>query len=416
MDSNPRGFKFRTIIDNFAWDILRILREILVEKSFDTDHLKLRMLMTLSDVSDKRNKKGAEFKDRLPTKSHSHSYVKKLLFRDFSATKDTLWHTFHLPATEGDPACTINIHDEAITYLSSVLERRLTLAQNLKDKPTNTHALLEIWSQHSALHADWKSAHAHRQSNVQSENEDRSYFHDTAQKLAEQRSSLGLEYSEISHRRREQYGPIWLIVSDCRAEVPEELSLFNVLGALPLPLGSGFANEKTVQKSLVRVLDSLNERYKLLRSAGLPPYIWLDRTHPPIAVLRESKRLRTDADGYIKTGEAVDILSAYRKAFEARLKNENRKKLVGCTNFDEFAQTEFGMTMLKYFALSLEQSAAAGSDEELSLYDAIPGSDIDEDLSQSVFAKFDNDFDWVQYLIDTRPELFDDVMIVFFRK
>ncbi len=416
METIPRGFKLRTVIDRFAWDLLLILRETFIADSFDSEHVKLQILMTLSDVMEKTRKTDSEITFATQQKTYRSSYVKNLLFRDFSATKDSIWHTFHLPATNLNHAQTIRIHDEAITYLSSVLERRLTLAQNLKEKPTSLHLLFTCFSKHSSLHSDWSSAEAFRHQDCHPTHTDRSYFSASAKKLADHCSQLGINYGEISHRRREQYGSLWLRVGDCKTELPEELSLFNVFNVLPLALNAEFFNDSLLQKSLIRVLDSLNERYKSLRSAGLSPQIWLERSEPSIAVLRDLKQLRTEADAYLKSGHADTLNIAFRMAFNEKRVSEEKKKVAGCHSFDEFSQTEYGQTMLKYSALSLDQSNSNGSEEELSLYDAIPGSDFEENMMQSIFAKFDDDFDWVQYLIDSRPELFDEVTTMFFQQ
>lgn len=202
MEINPRGFKFRTIIDRFAWDLLLILSESLIADSIDPERLKLQILMTLSDVSEKIAKTDSGLETKFQRKSYRSSYVKDLLFRDFSATNNMVWHTFNLPATNTGLAQTIRIHDEAITYLSSVLERRLTLAQNLKEKPTNLHLLFTRFANHSTRHSDWKSAQSFRHRDYQATNEDHLYFCYCAQKLADYRSSLGLSFGDISHRRR----------------------------------------------------------------------------------------------------------------------------------------------------------------------------------------------------------------------
>ncbi len=175
-------------------------------------------------------------------------------------------------------------------------------------------------------------------------------------------------------------------------------------------------SDAAVQKYLVRVLDSLNERYKLLRSTGLPPHTWLERTDPSIAVLRDLKQLRTDANEFLKTGESRSIVSAFCMAFDRKIAREGRKKLAGCRNFDEFTQTEYGMAMLKYAAISLDQSAATDTEGDFRLHEAIPGSDFEEEMVQSLLARFGDNFDWIQYLIDSKPELFDEITIMFFKQ
>ena len=415
MELNPRGFKFKSILDNFTWDLLLILHEALGDNKVDMDGLKLHILMVLSDVPAQEISNTEKNSSSHSKQLRRPSYVKNLLFRDFSATKDALWHPFHLPASGNNPACNIKLHDEAINYLTRVLERRLTLAQNLKDKPTNAHKLFASLSHHSECHTDWQLAKVQRHSDYQTAQEDILYFRNSAQRLAELRNKLGSGFGDISLRRREQYGPIWLVVDACKTEMPEELSLFDIISALPLALHPEFMQDPELQRGLVRVLDSLNERYKLLRSTGLKPNDWLPRTQPSISVLRELKKLRTAANEILKTGETTTILSAYRLAFDQTMITDQRKKLAGCTHFEQFAQSEYGMNMLNYSALSLDQGQTQ-TDEALSLYEAIPGTDFEEEYLESLFSKFDQPQDWVQYLIEIRPELFDEVMTIFFRE
>lgn len=413
VESHPRGFKIRTIIDCLAWDLLLILSDTLTQDSVDSDRLKLRILMTLSDVPDRKQEVAQGVKPR----SFINSFVNKLLFRDYSVSTESVWHRFDLPETDESCARTVKIHDEAITYLFGVLERRLTLAQNLKDQPTNMHLLFECFSRFSQSHPIWNSVQIIRTIADTPPQQDTAYFRGCAQRLAEKRQILGTNFSEISQRRRKQYGPIWLVVGDCAAEIPEELSLFDVIDALPLSLKPEFLDEAKLQKCFIRVLDSLNERYKLLRSCGLKPQIWLGRNSPSIAVLRELKQLRTEAEKYLKTGKVTNMSLAYRQIFDNKLTLENHKKYAGSTTFDEFTRTEHGMAVLHYSTISLDQSTLNGSgNEELSLYDAIADSDFDEDAIGTTLSKFNDDFEWLQYLIDSRPELFDEVMIVFFHQ
>jgi len=416
MENHPRGFKFKTIIDRFAWDLLLILHESLAQVTLDSDHLKLRILMTLSDVSGRSDTTDAGFDQRPHQRPYRSSYVKNLLFRDFSADKDAIWHAFDLPATTKDQARRVRIHDEAITYLSSVLERRLTLAQNLKEKPTNLHLLFVVLSRHSTRHPDWRTARACRDHDHHAANQERAYFRVCEQELAKQRARLGARFGAISRRRREEFGPLWLVVNECKAELPEEFSLFDACNALPLALEPEFIHDTQLQKNLIRVLDALNERYKLLRSAGLPPQTWLEKSDPSISVLRDLKQLRADAYEQLGAGQGRDLASALRSAFDKKYAAEGRKKIAGCRNFGELAATEYGMALLKYSALSLDQSAVNESEGDLLLHEAIPGTDFEEGLIQSIFARLGDDFDWVRYLMDARPELFDDVTTMFFQQ
>lgn len=417
VETHPRGFKIRTIIDCLAWDLLLILRDALAKDTLDSDHLKLRILMILSDVTERTEKTESESGSKYRQRFYTNSYTAKLLFRDYSVPNESNWHTFHLPENDEDCACTIKIHDEAITYLSSVLERRLALAQNLKHRPSNPHLLYETLSHFSTRHSTWQLARTNRHHNYQSAHEDRPYFSSVAQRLAEQRAKLATKFGAVSQRRRQQYGPIWLVVGDCVTEMPEELSLFNVFGALPLSLDAKFVGDPQLQKCFSRVLDSLNERYKLLRSCGLKPQIWLDRSGPSIAVLRELKQLRSEAEKLLKTGKVTTLHLSYHRAFNNKITSEKNLKYAGSTTFDELIQTEHGMAMLNYSTISLDQFTIMSSgNEELSLYDILPGTDFHENAIGTILERFDDDFEWVQYLIDSRPDLFDEVMTVFFHQ
>ncbi len=126
---------------------------------------------------------------------------------------------------------------------------------------------------------------------------------------------LGDDYSPESVRRREQYGPLWLIRSPCVAEVPEELSLFEIAEALPVPLDARFTADADLQRLIVRVMDALNERYMLLRGCGLNPMFWHERDEPSIARLRDLKRLRQDADELLRFGIETSNVDAYQRTF-----------------------------------------------------------------------------------------------------
>jgi hypothetical protein len=206
---------------------------------------------------------------------------------------------------------------------------------------------------------------------------------------------------------------MWLVRGDCCAEVPEEMALFEVLEALPLPLMPDFAEDPELQRMLVRVLDALNERYTLLRSCGLDPELWHDRDEPSIARLREMKQLRKPAEEMMRLGIEDDNVDAYRRAFN-QLKGRE-KQLAGCATFDEFATTEHGMAMLRYASLSLDDLIATDGDgeewvrhETLADPDAV---DVEEAVTRRRAAG-----QWAQLLIDDRPDWFDPLMAYFFRE
>ena len=152
-----------------------------------------------------------------------------------------------------------------------------------------------------------------------------------------------------------QYGPLWLIRPPCAAEVPEEISLFEIAEAVPVPLGSSFASDAELQRLIARVMDALNERYMLLRGCGLNPMFWHDRDEPSIARLRDLKRLRQAADELLRLGIEASNVEAYRRCFN-ELKG-GAKSFAGFFQFrDDFASDEAGLSMLRYAALSLDES------------------------------------------------------------
>jgi hypothetical protein len=381
-----RGFQLNTILDRLALDVLGILAQCLIKAPLDRDRLHLAILLTLS----------------------RRIYVEGLLYRDYRVDRDSQWYRWTLP--DGAAA---RIHEQAIVYLHKVLSRRPKLARRLRDEPGNMQLLLAHLCRHGPSRYGWQAAVIRRDASLEARGEATDFLEPLALELAAQRARLGDDYSEDSKRRRAEYGPLWLIRGDCCAEVPEEMSLFEVLDAAPLPLLAAFAEDPELQRMLVRVMDALNERYTLLRSCGLDPELWHDRDEPSIARLREMKQLRKPAEELMRLGIEDDNVDAYRRAFN-QLKGRE-KQFAGCASFDEFATTEAGMAMLRYASLSLDDLIATDGDgEEWARHETLADPDA-VDVEESVTRRRAAG-QWAQMLIDDRPDWFDPLMAYFFRE
>ncbi len=385
MSKPVRGFQINTILDRLALDMLGILRECMTAAPVDMDRLHLAILLTLS----------------------RKVYVANLLYRDFRLSRDSQWYSWTLP--DGSHA---RINEQGIVYLHKVLARRPRLARRLRDEPGNMHYLLRLFCRHGPPGHGWETIEIRRDRTLEAQGEDPDFVGHLALVLAAQRERLGDTYGEESHRRRGEYGPIWLIRGRCTAEVPEEISLFEVIEASPVPLRAAFAEDHELQRMLARVLDSLNERYMLLRACGLDPDEWHDRDEPSIARLREMKQLRKPAEELLRLGIEDDNNQAYRRAFDEL--RGTAKQFVGCATFDEFVTTEHGLAVLRYSSLSLDDPIGTDDEgEEWARHETIadPEADVGENYMRRRQAE-----QWIELLIEDRPDWFDDAMVYFFRE
>lgn len=379
-----RGFQINTILDRLALDVLGILQQCLTSAPLDRDRLHLALLLTLS----------------------RRVYVDNLLYRDFRIDRDSQRYSWTLP--DGSE---VRVHEQALVYLHKVLARRPKLARRLKHEPGNMQLLLGLLCRYGPPEHGWAAVEIRRDPNLAPNGEAPDFLQPLALELAAQRARLGDDYSDDSKRRREQYGPIWLIRGDCCAEVPEEMSLFDVVEATPVPLVAIFTEDPDLQLLVARVLDSLNERYMLLRACGLDPEAWHDRDEPSIARLREMKQLRKPAEELLRLGIEEDNVDAYRRAFN-QLKGD-AAQFAGCATFDEFATTEQGMAMLRYASLSLDDPIATDDEgEDWVRHETMTDPDA-EDVEEGVIRRRAAG-QWVEMLIEDRPEWFDPLMRYFF--
>ncbi len=385
-DQPIRGFKINTILDRLAVDMLGLLDSHLAQSPLDRDRYCLAILLTLS----------------------RKLYVGQLLYRDFRAAGDQQWHRYTLPGGKS-----VKVHEQSVIYLQQVLMRRLKLARRLKHEPGNMHLLLAQLARFGPVAGGWSEVGLGRNAGRKASEHAEDFREPLANALAAQRRALGDGFGDEARRRREEYGPLWLTRREDAAEMPEEMSWFDVVDAAPVPLEDGFVADPETQRLVVRVLDSLNERYTLLRSCGLDPERWHERDTPAIAKLRDMKRLRSQAEDYLRQSIEDDTVSAYRRAFEDLAGGSGQ--LGGFDGFDDFATSEAGMAMLRYPIQSLDDAIGGDDDDdERSRHDLLADDSAVD--AEERFARQEAADDWVTRLLEDRPGWFDPVMRYFFEQ
>ncbi len=230
---------------------------------------------------------------------------------------------------------TITILKEAFFYTTEVLGRRLALANNLKNQPTNMHALIIAYCQRSE-NSRWHNSYIER--GFYEENNEDDFFKPLAKNLKQQCKLLADQYSDVSCRRRKEFGRYWFINQETCLEVAEELSLFDILKIIPLQS----TTNKEPPLLLVRVIESLNKKYGLLRSCGLSPDFWLER-NISVSHLTELKQLCIQARKLINN-ENMSKSNAYQQAFTKLI--AGTKKWAGVSSFNELFHSILGQNIM----------------------------------------------------------------------
>lgn len=282
---------------------------------------------------------------QLKTFRYANPYINKLLFRDFQNQEESQYE--QLPCLKFG---TVFIHQEAVRYVSEVLLLRpLQLARKIGDEPTNMHLLLKTLCRISQADGHWSDTDIARSHTAITRTA--AWFDKLAKKLQIHHEQQGDNISTTAFNRREKSGSYWLTAGECSEKISEELSLQNVLEMTPVPLKPGFSNNPEFSAILKSTIDSLNMRYRCLRSAGLPPEDWLQKDKPSIEELKKLARLRKRA---ASSQEWIDynIEAAFEKAFYEELeaikskrqgKNiEADSKIAGFADFYEFKNSSIG--------------------------------------------------------------------------
>lgn len=386
-----KGIRIRSILDRFTLEMLKILHQQLQQKHLNGDAFVQQLYQVLR---------------REPFKS-------QLLFRDFNAASDE----------------TSDYH--ALLYISEILILyRLKPANNLMGKPGNMLRLLEILLQQGHPQATWSQARIKRSpsaaANTPSPAAPPSLATQLQQqklaqlrtKLAQLRTKLAPNYSAIACNQREKYGPLQLhIGNDAIAEIPEELSLYEVISLLPLPLADGFVQQELIQLALVRVLDALNTRYMLLRACGLHPEPWLHRDTPSIQQLKELRNLRKSVMNEAAQQGIAQDEKLYRTVFD-QLKGDH-KKLAGYESYQELRESEVGQRLITSPTFFTDPSILADLEEgEEMPWFATSADHVEESAAEMRNDPLRERHEKIAELIRAYPELFDTnpVMRYFFER
>jgi hypothetical protein len=392
-----------TIVFKLATELHRLLQIELAGAQYQENRLAAALLLTLS----------------------RSLYRRELLFRNFDLDEADLWllpvgmdaaggeyreETPHVAVA--DTASAKRIFKPALGYLTLVLGRRLRLANNLGEKPTNMHLLLGELAAHGPERQGWRSVEVKRVPRAPSIGRRGPLFARVARTLRDQIRRLGDAYGAISAQRRDAHGPIWLSLPDCSAEVAEELTLWDCLAAQPTPIERNLDKASLIRLS--RVLESLNERYALLRACGLDPELWYEDGSLSIGRLRSLQELHRAArrlldgggEGLPKGGAASNLHAAYARAF-AQLK-DGTKPLAGFDDFNNFAQSEVGEQMLHRGAVSLDEPLPVADGDPLSRL-SVTGDPAGE--SPDVVIERE---DVLSYLFDHCPRIRNDPVLSYF--
>ena len=301
--------------------LARQLRKVIVDE------------LTGTDVHSQRHPLKDRFAIRLmQTLSASPLFREELLFRDYHLDSAERWLDYVLPNGKSQ-----KLHTESIYFVQAVLGRRLTIVSQHKSLPNNLHLLLLMLCRYS-LDGQWLKARIKRRLGVLPVFQD-SFFLTVAKRLQRQCAKLK-PIGAVSCSIRERYGPLYLIAQHNHEELPEALSLFDVLDACPAPLNTALnLPPPWFLPLLERLLVSLNSYYGLLRSCGLPPQQWGETVS--IGKLTELKELKKTADAYLDSGGLTRLHDAYQQAF-AEL-----KPCAGFADFYDFAGSAVGAAMLQ---------------------------------------------------------------------
>lgn len=357
MQNNENKIKIFSVRDRLAVDLFTELQTALCAPHLDEERLVQRMLWLLNQKP----------------------YSSELLFQDYTQASQRV------------------VAEQSFLYLTELwILYRLKPAASLKGKPGNMHRLMEAFF-HQAQITWAQTVVIQRQKLFEQHIED--FLLIMAQKLKELCQKVESSLCAVALGQRHDFGTLCLQAQNSCVAVPEQLSLFEMLRLLPLPLHH-FASDFRVLKLLARVIDSLNERYMLLRACGLNPEQWLHREDLSINNLRDIVRLRKAAVEYANAEAREHDLHLYRQCFN--ILQDNDKKFAGYATFEAFYQSEAGEIFLNAFAFIESHHVF----EEM----VEPTTKIEEEPQNPII--------WIEKLIAAYPQPFekDPLMLYFFRK
>lgn len=327
--------------------------------------------------------------------SRSRIFRDRLLFRDYDQEWSALWQT---PGDRDDAQGECRDADDkpepreasrpgadqagrvyrpACIYVSLVLCRQLTLANNLKDRPTSMHRLLKLLVAHGPAAQGWPQVRIARMREAPPRNGPPawpSWFAPVARALEAQVRHLDLRYGSISANRVAEYGPYWLNIPGADldpAKVAEDLTLWDCVKALAVPLERDL--DEPSFEALADVLASLNRRYAQLRSCGLDPEHWFEDETLSDARLDDLIGLRRAVAAHLAGTGAVRedrVEEAYERAF-AELKGP-AAKFAGFTSFTPVGKDDEGAFLLSPVGQQMIYGGLRSLDVPVSEADAGP--------------------------------------------
>lgn len=278
---------------------------------------------------------------------------------------------------------------QALFYLWDVLyRRRMRVAKKTGCEGGNIHKLLGCLCRYADdARITWKEARVERQFPASKP----ALAHPITKALARQRQQLGTNYgpNSPSPGKREKYGPLWLLVNDTATEVPEELTLFEVVEATPTPLRAQAEQDTLLRKLFNEVIKSLEEEYEILLGCYVNPAEWFQQTNLSVDKLKKLRALRKKVGRYIEQNRFViqgpeQVIWIYTRFFaEFEL---DPKKHTGFNSVEAFHAHAFVQAMqnshVKFSSSGIENRAGSDGQNEDWLDDALP-PESDDDIESS---------------------------------
>lgn len=278
----------------------------------------------------------------------SVSYTKSrddLVFRDRHQRQGDAYVEIELPAAVAEGFKTARrrkVLERAVGFYRDVFAKRLVVIPSSQRKGgrTKSHRVFQRlvrWAEHQRY---WESVVERR--------------HDGGDKLPDVRVEKALQRRAEPHTFSkgsgspaiiEKAGRLWLVTHDGVAPVPEEFSLSDCVGCLPLlactPSDQRFNDEMITP--LADLLDSAGERYQGLRRCGLDPDRWFDEPKPTTnqlrALVKLSLAIRDDPEFHPGSSLLEDAIAAHWATTP-----------IPAVSLEEFLRSAWGQEFIKMFS------------------------------------------------------------------